>query len=113
MDIKIVPDYAGSPNAKVEWSFKGESSDLSHFRITVETEEGGIIFEDSIAKDGRSTTLKNLRPMTKHQVNIVAVYSDEIQNHTSVDFQHEGMCVHFISGLHDAHLIKAASLIPA
>ena len=94
MDIKIVPDYAGSPNAKVEWSFKGESSDLSHFRVTVQTEEGGIIFEDSIAKDGRSTTLKNLRPMTKHQVNIVAVYSDEIQNHTSVDFLHEGMCVY-------------------
>ena len=90
VDIKVVPDYAGSPNANVTWSFMGQSSDISHFRITVETDEGGIVFQDKISKDDRSTTLKMMRPMTTHQVKVIAVYSDGIQNHDSVDFQHEG-----------------------
>ena len=91
VDIRIAPEYPGSPNASVAWSFSEQSSGLSHFLVVVETEDNGIVFEDSIEKHERRTTLKNLRPMTKHQVKVVAVYTDETQYHSSVELKYEGM----------------------
>ena len=109
VDIKVFPEYTGSPNANVTWSFMGQSSDISHFYITVETEEEEIVFEDRIAKDDRSTTLKKMRPMTTHQVKVIAVYLDGIQKHGCVDFQHEGVCALYWAARCTLINLKAAS----
>ena len=34
----VTSQYPGSPRAKVEWSFAGESSDIAHFLVLVQVE---------------------------------------------------------------------------
>ena len=45
-DIKVTPQYPGSPRAKVEWSYRGETSDLCHFRVTIQVDEEELNSQD-------------------------------------------------------------------
>ena len=65
--------------------------DLSHFRVTVKVKDKGVVFFDSVSDDERSITLENLYPSTNHEVAVVAVYTDGIENLNSVDYIHSGM----------------------
>ena len=90
-DINITPDFNGSPNATLTWSFTGAANDLSHFRVAVEVEGKGLVLDDSVTKDEKGTRLQNLQALMKHKVTVTAVYSDGIQKCSSVDFTHTGM----------------------
>ena len=90
-DISMIPDFDGSPNATVSWSIAGPSMDLSHFRVTVKAEDKGVVFLNSASNDERSIAVENLHPLTKHEVAVVAVYTDEIEKLNSIDFFHTGM----------------------
>ena len=37
-NIVVTSQYPGSPRAKIRWSFAGESSDLTYFRVVVEAD---------------------------------------------------------------------------
>ena len=90
-DLTVTPEYSGSSQATITWSFDEPVKALTHFRITVETEDGGTVFDDCVVKDRRKHLLENLRPMKKHKISVVAVYSDGNQKPSSLDFYHAGM----------------------
>ena len=52
--------------------------------------EGRNIFEEKVIKDERRAVLRGLQPSTGHKVSVIAVFTDEIQTHNSVDFVHKG-----------------------
>ena len=97
-DVKAKPDYRGSPNATVTWNFAGPTKDLSHFHVTVEAEGLGNVFGDSVIKaadersgERRSHKVKNLCPLRKHMIAVVAVYADGNQKVSSVELEHDGI----------------------
>ena len=49
-NIVVTSQYPGSPRAKVEWSFAGETSDLTHFRVMVQVD--GKVLTDQEALSG-------------------------------------------------------------
>ena len=89
-DITVTPDFDGSPHACAQWAFNGAIKDLSHFYVLVEA-EGKKIFDDRVTGNEKRATIKDLRPLTKYKVSVAAVYTDEIQNLSSIDFVHTGM----------------------
>ena len=48
-NIAVIPEYPGSPRARVQWSFAGESSDLNCFRVAVQDDEKEIMRIDVAA----------------------------------------------------------------
>ena len=63
--IAVIPEYPGSPRARVQWSFAGESSDLNCFRVAVQDNEKEIMWIDiaagiSAIKYGRETDKNSL-----------------------------------------------------
>ena len=69
-------------------------TDLSHFCVLMEAESRNI-FDDRVTKNERKATLKGLHPSTEHKVSVIAVYTDEIQSFSSVDFVHNSKCMSF------------------
>ena len=93
--INITPEFDGSPNATVVWSFNGVHIDLSHFNVVVKP-EGGKAVCDCVTKLETQAILRELKPATKHTVSVIAVYSDGIQNPCSIQYTHKGKFLHLV-----------------
>lgn len=85
-NIKVTLHYSGSPEAKVEWSFLGDFSELSHYIVKAQT-DGKPNVELTI-RDVREKTaiLKPLHLSSKYTVTIAAVYRDGVKKESSAEF---------------------------
>ena len=59
----------------------------------MKAKDKGVVFLNSASDDERNIAVENLHPLTKHEVTVVAVYTDEIEKKNSIDYIHTGTCV--------------------
>lgn len=57
----------------------------------MEIEGKGMIFNNNATKAEEEHRLCNLVPSKKHEISVIAVYQDESQRSSSVDFEHTGL----------------------
>ena len=102
--------YPGSSSARVEWSFSGETANLSYFRITTQVDGKQPMIQDVPSSkkilmllqydcgsyvvythsDILFTDVKGLLPEKEHQITVSAVYQDKVEKKCSLMFYNSG-----------------------
>ena len=62
-----------------------------HFRVAVEVEGRGRVFEERALKEDNHHQLRNLCALEKHDVSVVAVYRDGDERCCSMEIHHTGL----------------------
>jgi hypothetical protein len=89
-NIVVTSQYPGSPRAKVEWSFAGESSDIAHFLVLVQV-EGKMQADQEVPSGNRGTEVSGMLPLKTHLISVVAVYRDGVKMKQNTNFIHSGI----------------------
>ena len=104
----VKAQYPGAPSARVVWSFEGNSSDLTHFHVLTQVDgeethqdvcsskaqymKKVIDFEEIFFCAGnKGTVVKGLVPLKSHQISVIAVYKDDIEQRGHMEYIHTGM----------------------
>jgi hypothetical protein len=88
-NIEVKPEFPGSPKAKVSWDFEGATSDLSHFRVAIKTDDEGLSSQD-VTANWNACIANGLLPGAKHYITVSAIYLDQIVTKDSMEFFHAG-----------------------